>query len=384
MTDRTKGRRFFTMGNEAIVEGAIVAGARFYAGYPITPSSEVAEISSYRLPQEGGLFIQMEDEIGSIAAIIGASADGVKAYTATSGPGFSLMQENLGVAVNSEIPIVIVDVQRGGPSTGLATKPAQADIMQARWGTHGDHGIIALSPASVQECYDLMIQAFNFAERYRTPVIFLADAVVGHMREQYVRWVPDEDDIVNRKTMDWQPESYMGYDFSNYEDEIAPLAPFGSNCRVRITSSTHFQNGDASGKFETSDELNRHLLRKFEISADDIILTKEFGNPEAEDAVITFGCSVRSALAAMEAAKEKGHDIKVLQLQTIWPFADKMVTKILKSSRRVVVPEMNLGQLIREVQRLNAFGTVVTGVNRADCRMITPDEILNAFKEVDA
>ena len=381
MTKR-KGEIFFTMGNEAITEGAIAAGARFYAGYPITPSSEIAEISSYRLPQEGGLFVQMEDEIGSIAAIIGASAAGVKSYTATSGPGFSLMQENLGVAVNSEIPCVVINVQRGGPSTGLATKPAQSDVMQARWGTHGDHGIIALSPSSVQECYDLAIKAFNFAERYRTPVIFLADEIVGHMREQYVRWIPEKEDLVSRKTMEWTPESYMGYDFSNYEDEIAPLAPFGSDCRVRITSSTHLQNGDVSGQFATSDELNRHFLRKFEINRDDIVLTESFKMEDADYAVITFGCSVRPAIAAMEIGRGQGMKVGVLQLKTVWPFADKEVSEILSRVKGVVVPEMNLGQLIREVRCLNTAGIPVVGVNRADCRIITPTQILEAVQGV--
>lgn len=381
MSER-KGQVFFTMGNEAIVEGAIAAGARFYAGYPITPSSEVAEISSYRLPQEGGVFVQMEDEIGSIAAIIGASAAGVKAYTATSGPGFSLMQENLGVAVNSEIPVVVIDVQRGGPSTGLATKPAQADVMQARWGTHGDHGIIALSPSSVQECYDLTIKAFNLAERYRTPVILLADAVVGHMREQYVRWEPREGDIVNRKVLDWDPDTYMGYDFSSYPDEIAPLAPFGSNCRVRITSSTHFENGDASDRFETSDALNRHFINKFEINRDDIVFTERFALDDADCAIVAFGCSVRPALAAMNMAREKGLKAGVLQLKTVWPFADKEVSEVLARCRKVIVPEMNLGQVIREVQRLNTYGTQVVGVNRADCRIMTPQEILDEIEEV--
>ena len=196
---KRKRKVIFTLGNDAMTAGAIAAGARFYAGYPITPSSEVAELSSIRLPAVGGIFVQMEDELGSIAAIIGASLSGKKAYTATSGPGFSLMQENLGVAVMGEVPCVIINVQRSGPSTGLATKPAQGDLMQAKWGTHGDHGIIVLSPSSVQECYDLMILAFNLSEKYRTPVVFLADENVGHLREPYVRWEVTPADIVERK-----------------------------------------------------------------------------------------------------------------------------------------------------------------------------------------
>lgn len=220
------------MGNDAMTAGAIAAGARFYAGYPITPSSEVAELSSVRLPQVGGLYVQMEDELGSMAAIIGASAAGKKSYTATSGPGFSLMQENLGVAVMGEIPCVIVDVMRSGPSTGMATKPAQGDLLQAKWGTHGDHGLIVISPASVQECYDYMITAFNYSEKHRTPVVFLADEVVGHMRETYVKWEVGPEDVVERKSPVCAPADYKPYDFSGQSDDIAPPGSLRRSLRL--------------------------------------------------------------------------------------------------------------------------------------------------------
>ena len=241
-----KGETIFTMGNDAMTAGAIAAGARFYAGYPITPSSEVAELSSVRLPQVGGLYVQMEDELGSMAAIIGASAAGKKSYTATSGPGFSLMQENLGVAVMGEIPCVIVDVMRSGPSTGMATKPAQGDLLQAKWGTHGDHGLIVISPASVQECYDYMITAFNYSEKHRTPVVFLADEVVGHMRETYVKWEVGPEDVVERKSPVCAPADYKPYDFSGQSDDIAPLAVYGGPCVFRINGTTHDESGAPS------------------------------------------------------------------------------------------------------------------------------------------
>ncbi|MCL1974979.1 MAG: 2-oxoacid:acceptor oxidoreductase subunit alpha [Firmicutes bacterium] len=375
----TLKKNIFAMGNEAITEGALAAGARFYAGYPITPSSEIAERSSIRLPQLGGMFVQMEDEIGSIAAVIGASAAGVKSYTATSGPGFSLMQENLGVAVMGEIPCVIVNVQRSGPSTGLATKPAQGDVMQAKWGTHGDHGIIALSPSSVQECYDLTIRAFNLAELYRTPVILLADEIIGHMREGYCPHLPKE--IIERKKPLCANRDYKPYDFCGEENEIAPLAAFGSEYITRINGSGHDESGNACGRLDNADKFIRHYHEKFQKNRDDIIETKSFDLQDAEYAIITFGCSVRSGKAALKLARQKGIKVGLLQLVTIWPFPYEQVAKICEQVQGVVVPEMNLGQIQGEIRKVCPTHCSLWGINRVDSQMITPYEILAKLEE---
>lgn len=371
----------FAMGNDAIAEGAIAAGARFYAGYPITPSSEVAEISSVRLPQVGGIYVQMEDEIGSMAAIIGASTAGVKSYTATSGPGISLMQENLGVAIMSEVPCVIIDVQRCGPSTGVATKPAQGDVMAARWGTHGDHGIIALSPSSVQECYDVTIRAFNLAEKYRTPVFLLADEVVGHMREQYEL---HGGEIIDRKQPD--PETPAGdfapFDFEAYEDSIVPMPAYGGKHIIRMSGSMHGPYGFAANDGKSANKYIRHYVNKIEKHRDDIVYTESFNMEDADVAIITFGCSVRPAMAAMNIARAKGLKVGVLKLVTIWPFADKEVIEVLAKVKAVIVPEMNLGQIRGEVERYNKNNIPVIGINRVDCEIITPNQVLDAIEEV--
>ncbi len=373
---------YFAMGNEAITEGAIAAGARFYAGYPITPSSEIAELSSIRLPQVGGMYVQMEDEIGSIAAVIGASASGKKAYTATSGPGFSLMQESLGVAIIDEVPCVIIDVQRSGPSTGLATKPAQADVMQSRWGTHGDHGMIVLSPCSVQECYDLTIEAFYFSERFRTPVVLLADEVVGHMREKYVRHPAAPEKIAGRKQPSCAPEDYKPFNFEPEPDGIAPLALFGGKYIFHLTSTMHDETGEACGRPENAQKFIRHYVEKFETHYDEIVKTKEYALSDAEIAVIAFGCSVRPALYAMKRLRKRGIKAGVLQLSTIWPFADRQVGEVCRRVRGVVVPEMNLGQVLREVQRVCDRGIPVLGVNKLSGEIIFPDEIIARVEEV--
>jgi 2-oxoglutarate ferredoxin oxidoreductase subunit alpha len=371
----------FAMGNEAIAEGAIAAGARFYAGYPITPSSEIAEIASRRLPQIGGVFIQMEDEISSMAAIIGASAAGKKAFTATSGPGISLMQENLGVAVMSEVPCVVINVQRSGPSTGLATKPAQGDVMQARWGTHGDHGIIALAPSSVQECYDLTIKAFNFSEKYRTPVYLIADEVVGHMREQYV--LHETFEIVDRKHPDASEPAgdYKIFDFERYDDRIAPMPAYGGKYIFRMNGSMHDEAGFGCGTPENVDKFIRHYEEKFARNRDDIVITESYNMEDAEYVLVSFGCSIRSAMAAMRLARSEGKKVGVLKLMTLWQFADKEVTAVLNKAKCVVVAEMNLGQVINEVSRYNERKIPVIGVNRVDSNMITPYQILDVLKE---
>jgi len=377
-----EGKICFDLGNRALAEGAIAAGARFYAGYPITPSTEIAEIASERLPQVGGTYVQMEDEIGSIAAIIGASAAGKKSFTATSGPGFSLMQENLGVAVNVELPCVIVDVQRSGPSTGLATKAAQGDVMQSRFGTHGDSEHIVLSPSSGQECYDYMITAFNLAEKYRTPVIMLADKYVAHLRESFVMWEPGEGDIVNRRRPTCDAADYQPHGYKKYADGVAELADFGDEKYLtRFTSTTHDAIGEPCGKAENTIAFLNHYMDKIADNVDDIVITNRYEMDDAEYVIVAYGCSVRSALGAMEIGRAAGMKIGVLQMVTVWPFGEKVISEVCDKAKAVIVPEMNLGQYVREVQRVNAGRTKVIPVNRIDTEIITPQEILAAIKE---
>ncbi len=379
----TEDRVVFASGNEAIAEGAVAAGARFYAGYPITPSSEVAEAAAHRLPELGGVFIQMEDELSSMAAIIGASAAGARAFTATSGPGFSLMQENIGMAVMGEIPCVVVNVQRSGPSTGMATKPAQGDVMQARWGTHGDHGIIALAPSSVQDCYDMTARAFALADRYRTPVVLLADAAVAGMREKAVFRKPSQAELGGRALPSCPPEDFRPFAIDPAEREIAPLPPFGGDYIFRVTGSMHDERGGQSASPKNADRVVRHLVDKLERNRGDIVRVRGYGLEDAEAVVVSFGCTARSARAAVRQARglRDGLRAGMLELTTLWPFPDDEVREVLSRAKLVVVAELNLGQVEREVRRLNEFGACVLGVNRVDGDLITPDEILAPIAE---
>lgn len=377
-----KTEKRFIEGNIAIVEGALAAGARFYAGYPISPSSEIAEYSSRMLPKAGGLYVQMEDEISSMAALLGASVAGKKAYTATSGPGVSLMQENLGLGIMSEIPAVIIDVQRSGPSTGAATKPAQGDVMQARWGAHGDHSIIALSPASVQECFDLTVQAFNLSEKYRTPVYLLADETIGHLRETVTIRELEAEEIVNRK----QPEAGLRQEeFRPYRyDGVtpAPMPPFGSREYLsRTTGSTHDEKGEFRPTPENIHRVTHYLTDKIEKNADDICMTKRYHLEDAETVFITYGCSTRSAMGAMEQLRAQGEKVGMLQLQTVWPLPEKEIRQVLSTAKTVVVPELNLGQIAGEVRKLNDYGCKVVQANRVDGILISPAQIISAWKE---
>lgn len=372
------GELRFMQGNEAMTEGAIAAGARFYAGYPITPSTEVAETSAARLPQVGGLYVQMEDEIGSIAAMIGAACAGKKSYTATSGPGFSLMQENLGVAVMGEVPCVVIDVQRSGPSTGLATKPAQGDVMQARWGTHGDHGIIALSPSTVQDCFDLMVTAFNMSEQYRTPVIFLADEIVGHMREQVILRSPDEIEVVERPAPTCKPGEYRPYDHAK---GLAPLAAYGGEHIFKINGSMHDETGGPCAATENADRVIRHLTDKIEANRKEITITRGYHLEDADYVIVAYGGTARSALSAMEMGRAEGLKIGVFQPVTIWPFPGEELLEATARAKAVFVPELNLGQLIGEVQKRNPRNLPVVPINRVDSYSIHPGEILNTIKE---
>ncbi|HWR61895.1 MAG TPA: 2-oxoacid:acceptor oxidoreductase subunit alpha, partial [Clostridia bacterium] len=355
----------------------IKAGAKFYAGYPITPSSEIAALASESLPAAGGVYIQMEDEVGSMAALVGASITGAKSFTATSGPGFSLMQENLGLAVMTEAPCVIIDVQRVGPSTGNATKAAQSDVMQARWGTHGEHAIIALSPSTVQECYDLTIQAFNLAEKYRTPVVLLSDATVGHMREKVVlRDLP----VIDRTLADCEPSEYMPFKAGG--NKIPPMAKFGSDYIFHVTSSMHDEKSNYGGTPQHADKLIRRLHDKIYDNAEDIAITREFELKDAEIVLVSYGISARSSREAVNMFRKQGIKAGLLQLNTIWPFPDKKVEQAAAAAKAVIVPELNLGQLINEVKRVVNGRTGVYGVNKVETKIITPYEIVDKVKEV--
>ena len=376
-----KVEKKFMEGNEAMTAGAIAAGARFFAGYPISPSSEVAKSASKELPRHGGIYIQMEDELSSMAALLGASLAGKKAFTATSGPGFSLMQENLGLGVMSELPCVVYDVQRSGPSTGAATKPAQADLMQARYGIHGDHSIIALSPSSVQDCYDLSITAFNLAEKYRTPVIFLADEVVGHLRETLIMQEPEPEEIVNRKAPTTKDQKeFFPYDYSS--DEVAPMVAVGNkDLLMRTTGSTHDEKGEFRPTPENIRRVTRYLTDKIEKHVDDITITRKYQMDDADVVLISFGCSVRSSLTAIDILRKKGVKAGLLQLVTVWPMPEKEIREALQQAKTVIVPELNLGQLAGEVRKYNDYGCKVLQANRVDGVLITPEQIVDVYEE---
>lgn len=367
-------------GNEACVEGAITAGMKFYAGYPITPSTEIAEICSERLPLVGGKFIQMEDEIAGMAAVIGASLTGQKSMTATSGPGFSLKQENIGYASYAEIPCVIVNVQRGGPSTGQPTAPSQGDVMQARWGTHGDHPIIAICPSSVRETFDLTIRAFNLSEKYRIPVILLMDEVVGHMREKVE--LPDaaEIEIVNRKRPNCASDEYLPY---GAEADLVPLmADFGTGYKYHVTGLAHDETGFPSNSYEVADKLIRRLMNKIEVHKDDIITWEEENIDDADVLIIAFGGVARSAKAAIKQLRENGVKVGLFRPITIWPFPEKRLRELADKVKIMIVVEMNLGQLVLEVQRICNNIVEIDRVNKVNGEIIYPEEIINKVLEV--
>ncbi len=367
-------------GNQAIAAGALYAGARFYAGYPITPSSEIAEDCSHTMPRAGGVYIQMEDEIGSIAAVIGASLAGAKAFTATSGPGFSLMQENLGLAVMGEVPCVIVNVQRSGPSTGLATKPGQSDIMQVRWGRHGDQSVIALCPGNVSECFSLTVQAFNFAERFRVPVILMADELVGHTREGVAIPAPGELPVLQRKAPVGDPAAYRP--FTPDADGIAPLAAYGSPYVTHVTSSMHGPTGYSNNDPANAERRIREMHEKISRHRDEIVLTRCFDTADLEVLVIVHGATTGAGRAAAREARAQGVRAGVLQLQTIWPFPDREVAELGRRATKVIVPEMNYeGQIAGEVRKALGPAADIRRVNRYNGTIITPEEILDAINQ---
>lgn len=375
-----EGQAVLMSGNEACVEGALLAGISFFAGYPITPSTEIAEGLAERLPRVGGKFIQMEDEIASMAAVAGASLAGAKAMTATSGPGFSLKQENIGFAAATEIPCVVVNVQRFGPSTGLPTSPSQADIMQARWGTHGDHPAIALMPASVQESLTLTIEAFNLAEEFRTPVILLMDEIIGHMREGII--LPRAGDYVikNRVKPTVSPEEYLPY--AAKADEVPPMANFGDGYRFHVTGLIHDETGFPRGLGSDGDYLVRRLVNKVLSKPDQILMVEEVEMEDAQVAVVACGPVARSAKRAIALARGQGIKAGLVRPITIWPFPEDAIREAAQKVDAIVVPELNLGQIALEVER-NACGNArVHRLNRVDAELITPDEILAKIREV--
>jgi 2-oxoglutarate ferredoxin oxidoreductase subunit alpha len=373
-------KELLLQGNEAVAEGALRAGCRFFAGYPITPATEISEVLSVRLPQVDGTFIQMEDEIASLGAVIGASLAGVKSMTATSGPGFSLMQENLGMAIIAEVPCVIVNVMRGGPSTGLPTFPAQGDVMQARWGTHGDHPIIVLSASTVRECYDMTIRAFNLSEKFRTPVILLIDEVVGHMREKMALDDEEAIEIFDRIKPTMPPEWYIPYE--DTPSGVSPMANFGEGYRYHVTGLTHDIRGFPTSRPDEIGPFISRLHRKISSHFSEIQTAEFFMTEDAEITIVAYGCVARSAKRAVIEAREKGLKVGLLKLSTIWPFMRSAIEKALQTSKTLIVPEMNMGQISREVKRVNRGVARVVTLNKVDGTIITPMEILNRIQEV--
>lgn len=370
----------FLQGNEACVEGALMAGMTFYSGYPITPSTEIAELSAEKLPRIGGKFIQMEDEIAGIAAAIGASLTGAKAMTATSGPGFSLKQENIGYAALTEIPLVIVNVQRGGPSTGLPTAPGQGDLMQAMWGTHGDHPVIVLTPDSVRETFDLTIRSFNLAEKYRTPVILLTDEITGHMREKIE--IPDasEIEIINRV----KPQA--GEDYKAYKvcegDLVPKMADFGTGFRYHVTGLMHDETGFPSNSTKNAGKLMDRLMAKIEDNKEDIITFEEVDTADAEYLIVSYGGTARTAKAAIKKLRDEGIKVGLFRPITVWPFPEKQVLELSKKVKDIIVAELNYGQMKLEVERVVKGNCPVRFCGKANGEVLTPEELIAKFKEV--
>lgn len=367
-------------GNEACALGAIHAGVRFYAGYPITPSTEIAELMAEELPKYGGKFIQMEDELASMAAVIGASLTGEKALTATSGPGFSLKQENIGYAAMAEVPCVIVNVQRGGPSTGLPTSPAQGDIYQSKYGSHGDRGAIVLTPSSVPECFRLAVRAVNLAEKYMTPVILLTDEIVGHMREAIDLDEARKAEVYNRKKPDCKPEDYIPY--QQDEKGVPVLAPFGTGYRYHVTGLTHNKTGFSTMVPSEVEEVNWRLVNKVEQNADDIVEWEEVYTDDAETLILAYGGAARAAREAVEALRAQGEKVGLFRPISIWPFPEKALKALLPRIRTILVTEMNAGQLAQEVERVAGKETDVRGFFVIDGEIMTPSEIIEAWQGV--
>ncbi len=377
-------RILLLQGNQAVVEGAIAAGVKFYGGYPITPSTEIAEQLALRLPQVGGKFMQTEDEIAGLGTVIGASMAGKKAMTATSGPGFSLKQEMLGLACIAEIPCVVVNVQRVGPATGQPTSPAQGEVMQARWGTHGDHWLITVSPSSVPECFDLTLRAVALSEKYRCPVILLMDEVIGHMREKIE--LPDNYDEIpqaERKQPTCAPEDYLAYGCDD-GSKVPAMAPFGSGYRWHVTGLVHDETGFPKGTGAATKASQDRLRSKLEDNLDDIVQVENYKMEDAEFAVIAFGGAARTAYEAIDMARAEGLKVGFVRPITIWPFAEKQIKEVAGKVKGILVHELNCGQYVLEVERAVAGKVPVSLFAKYDNESATPAELLAEIKKAMA
>ncbi|MEN8172577.1 MAG: 2-oxoacid:acceptor oxidoreductase subunit alpha [Chloroflexota bacterium] len=376
----------FMLGDHACAEGAILAGCRFFAGYPITPATEIAERMSLRLPQIGGTYIQMEDELASMNAILGGSWAGVKSMTATSGPGFSLMMENLGLGIMLETPCVLVNVQRGGPSTGLPTLVGQSDMMQARWGSHGDYEIIALSPTSPQELFDLTIRAFNLAEKYRIPVLLMTDAEVGHMTEKVVIPDPEEVEIMDRPEVfrgDVKPDHFRIYRDSSKRGNgyVPPMVAAGEGYRIHVTGLTHDERGYPAMNAEAHERNVNRLIEKIRKHRDEIIQLEERNTEDAEVVVVSYGISARTSLWPIQQAREEGIRVGYLRLISVWPFPEERIRQLAKGIRAFVVPEINMGQIGREVERCAGGQALVLGANSPGGDVLEPEYVLKVIRQ---
>jgi len=367
-------------GDEACCEGALAVGCRFFAGYPITPATEVAERMSRRLPEVGGVYIQMEDELASMAAILGASWGGVKSMTSTSGPGFSLMMENIGLGVCTETPCVVCNVQRAGPSTGLPTLVAQGDMMQARWGAHGHYEIIAVAPSSPQEMFDFTIWAFNLSEQYRLPVLIMADEVVGHMNERVTIPTEDKIEIIERRKTKASYDDYLPYRAD--ADWIAPMANCAEGYHPHITGLTHDERGYPVMDAATQEKMITRLVRKIRDNSDKIIRYDEMFMDDAEVAVVAYGISVRSAKGAVRAARSKGVKAGLIKLDTVWPFPEKLIRGVAPKVRGMIMPEINFGQMVLELERCAGGACKVKLVPHAGGAIISPKTILGAIEDM--
>ncbi|BDV43107.1 2-oxoglutarate ferredoxin oxidoreductase subunit alpha [Geotalea uraniireducens] len=370
----------FLQGNEAAAHGALYAGCKFFGGYPITPSTEVAEVMSAELPKVGGKFIQMEDEIGAMASIIGASLTGLKTLTSTSGPGLSLKQENIGYACITEVPCVIINVMRGGPSTGMPTGPSQSDVMVAKWGTHGDHPAICLVPASVQELLEEMVRAFNLAEKYRTPVMVMPDEIVAHMRERVVFPEPGELEVIDRAAPSVSPEQYKPYD-TQFGD-IPPLASFGSGYKFHVTGLNKMADGFPTTKASIVQAEEERQVRKVEANKADIMKWEEYMVEDAEIIIVAFGSTSRSARFAVNEARKQGIKAGLFRLITFWPFPEERLLELSKQAKAFITPEMNLGMCTGVVKGCVEGNAPVHGIFRVDGEPINPGQILDKMKEV--
>lgn len=367
-------------GNEAVVVGALSAGCDFFSGYPITPSTEILEELTEEFPKNGGKYVQMEDEIGAMACTIGAALAGARALTATSGPGFSLKQENIGFACMAEVPCVIVNVMRGGPSTGLPTGSAQADVMQAKWGTHGDHGTIALSPSTATETYWLTRKAFELAELYRNPVILLLDEVLGHGSERVVLPEVEPGPVPGRKRPTVAPEAYLAYE--NTPDGVPAMADFGTGYRYHVTGLSHDQTGFPSNKIDIVETLHRRLISKIDDNVDKLPPPEIVGPADAQVALVSYGSSARAAKRARVLLEAEGKKVKLVRLATIWPFQIEQVRKALAGVRHVLVIEMNAGQMSLEIERAVGREVTVRQAGKLNGELLNPDQIASMLREV--